>query len=372
MSDLPAAQKLALEAWAARAIDAGWLPDDATDVLQDVTTASPAQLFTAGSRPLVAGLFGGTGVGKSTLLNRLAGESIARTSAERPTSRDITVYVHRSLSVDRLPESLPMERMRTALHNNDQYRHVLFIDMPDFDSVESANRDLVNLWLPHLDVVLYVVSPERYRDDQGWRLLLRHAHEHAWLFIMNHWDRADPAQLDDFRRQLAGAGLDEPLIFRCDSSTAPGAALADSRSTTQAVDDFDSLQRTLQQLADQSIIESLDELGILARMRALRSATDPWLAALGSDDSLTALSAAWQSHWQRATAALDGMLAPKALQLAHLQAASEGSWLDRLRGRSLPPLPPASGSLVDETLLTRLDNALADFLNNQSQNSRLP
>ncbi len=197
MSDLPTTQRLALENWAQQAIDAGWLPLAAARSLQDVTTAAPAQLFHTVNRPLVAGLFGGTGVGKSTLMNRLAGESIARASAERPTSRDITVYVHQSVSVDRLPGNFPMDRIRTALHNNDQYRHVLFIDMPDFDSVESTNRELVNLWLPHLDVVLYVVSPERYRDDQGWRLLLHHAHKHAWLFIMNHWDRSDPVQLEE-------------------------------------------------------------------------------------------------------------------------------------------------------------------------------
>lgn len=365
MSDLPAAQRRALEAWAGRASDAGWLPATAIDALQNVTTTAPAQLFDAGDRPLVAGLFGGTGVGKSTLLNRLAGESIARASVERPTSRDITVYVHRSQVVDRLPAAFPMERMRTALHNNERYRHVMFIDMPDFDSVESANRDLVDVWLPHLDVVLYVVSPERYRDDQGWRLLLQHAREHAWLFVMNHWDRGDPLQLEDFREQLGAAGMHEPLIFRSDSS---GKSDEDGKRD----DDFAELCATIAQLADESIVKSLNELGILARLKALKSTSDPWLESLGSEDSIQNLQADWQTHWSRATADLDTTLAHRAQLLAQQYADDEGSWLSRWRGKPRTQTIAAQAPLIDEALLGRLDTVLGDFLNRQGQSTALP
>ncbi len=366
MSDLPAAQRHALEAWASQAIDAGWLPSDATDSLRAMTTAAPGQLFDSGNRPLVAGLFGGTGVGKSTLMNRIAGETIARASVERPTSRDITVYVHRSQAVDRLPSNFPMERMRTALHNNDRYRHVLFIDMPDFDSVESANRELVDLWLPHLDVVLYVVSPDRYRDDQGWRLLLQHAHEHAWLFIMNHWDRGDPVQIEDFRQQLSAAGLNDPMIFRSDSSNSLDTGVPASE------DDFDALRTTLEQLADQSIVNSLNELGILARLKALKFASDAWLEKLGSEEHISALQTHWQSHWDTTTGSLAGSLAHKAQLMADRYATQEGSWLSRWRKQPEAPMSLPDDSLVDDALLARLDNILSDFLNQQSRNAHLP
>lgn len=367
MSDLPTVQRQALEAWASQAIDAGWLPASATDSLQSLTTAAPAQLFETQNRPLVAGFFGGTGVGKSTLLNRLAGETIARASVERPTSRDITVYVHRSVSVDRLPAGFPMQHMRTALHNNEKYRNVMFIDMPDFDSVESANRDLVNLWLPHLDVVLYVVSPERYRDDQGWRLLLRHATEHAWLFVMNHWDRGDPVQLADFLQQLAAAGLEDPLLFRCDSS-APGTA----SDTGPRDDDFEQLQLILSKLSDRAIIDALDELGILARLRALKAGTDHWLAALGDASTVSELPAAWQCHWARAGDALDNSMVHKAQLLGRFHAATEVSWIRRWRTRNNTFTAAPPSALVDEAWLSRLDDILADFLNQQAQSCRLP
>jgi len=387
MSDLPAAQRQALEAWAVRAIEAGWLSNEARSSLSATTINAPGDLFVQNNRPLVAGLFGGTGVGKSTLLNRLAAEPIARASAERPTSRDITLYVHRSISVDKLPDTFPMERMRTSIHNNEQYRNVLFIDMPDFDSVESANRDLVDLWLPHLDVVIYVVSPERYRDDQGWRLLVQHAREHAWLFVINHWDRAAPEQLDDFRNQLSAAGLENPLIFRTDSSTpsashtlpgqageATSNASADTeRKAARTVDDFDKLQSTLTRLSDQSIIDSLQEHGILARLKAMKTLSDAWLNSLGSESVLQDLTGNWQTHWQQRCTDTQQSLQWKIQVRAEEYAEQKSVWLSVFKRKSNSAQQPRSNApLIDEAFLTRLDNTLEDFLNQQAQLHRIP
>src|SRR5260221_13943419 len=55
---------------------------------------------------LVVMLMGGTGVGKSTLLNALAGASIAQSSVTRPTTRDPVVYFHESVRPERLDPAL--------------------------------------------------------------------------------------------------------------------------------------------------------------------------------------------------------------------------------------------------------------------------
>ena len=110
MSDLPATQQLALEAWAGDAIATGRLSEHDRQILTTTESSSPSQLFETSDRPLVVGFFGGTGVGKSTLMNRFAEEPVARASVERPTSRDITVYVHRSVSVDKLPQGFQAKR----------------------------------------------------------------------------------------------------------------------------------------------------------------------------------------------------------------------------------------------------------------------
>lgn len=380
MSDLPAAQRQALEAWVEQAIDARWLPSDSRDSLEHSTVSAPQDLFQQEHRPLVAGLFGGTGVGKSTLLNRLAGEPVARASAERPTSRDITLYVHRSISVDKLPDSFPMDRMRTSLHNNDQYKQVLFIDMPDFDSVEASNRDLVDLWLPHLDVVIYVVSPERYRDDQGWRLLLQHAHEHAWLFVMNHWDRAEAAQLEDFKQQLGAAGLSDPIIFRTDSSqqtdahSIPVDAFQNTGTSNspESADDLELLASNLKSLSDQSIIKSLEEHGMLARLKTLKTIGDGWLEALGQQSIWQDIPSSWQTHWRRVTADLRESMQWK-IQLQARQYVDTEGFLSSLIKRKKAAVMPEQGetAFIDESFLLRLDNTLEDFLNQQAQRHNL-
>src|SRR5262249_59624072 len=72
-------------------------------------------------RPLlVIILMGGTGVGKSTLLNALAGGAIAQASFARPTTRDPVVYYHESVKPDRLDAALRHSRLpppdRPPLH----------------------------------------------------------------------------------------------------------------------------------------------------------------------------------------------------------------------------------------------------------------
>src|SRR5437899_6217830 len=60
---------------------------------------------------LVVMLMGGTGVGKSTLLNALAGSPIAQSSFTRPTTRDPVVYFHQSVRSERLDPALRLCRL---------------------------------------------------------------------------------------------------------------------------------------------------------------------------------------------------------------------------------------------------------------------
>jgi len=365
VSELPTAQKKRLELWAERAISEHWLSENTLEQLSASVNATPGQLFEQSShRPLVTGLFGGTGVGKSTLLNRLAGEPIARASAERPTSRDITIYVHRSVSVDHLPDNLPMQRMRTALHNNDDYQHVMFVDMPDFDSVEQSNRDLVNLWLPHLDVVMYVVSPERYRDDQGWRLLREHAAAHAWLFIINQWDRGDPLVRDDFIDQLAAQGLSAPMVFTTDCANPDHAP---ESNPALATDDFNALQETLLTLSDEQIISALQEHGVVARLQTLKSLSDSWIDGLGSTPSFDSLQQSWLQACEQEHDKTRSTTQLSIFQIAAQFADNTPFW-KRLFGLVKPGSPDKPNALtpLTETLNERLLSTLERFCNQQA------
>ena len=194
--------------WGERVLQDGWISDKDYQLLAESEVNLPNTLFeNKDSRPLIVAFFGGTGVGKSTLINRLAGKEIARTGVERPTSKEVTLYYHQSVSLQHLPENLPVDKVKTAQHDDADRKHVFWIDMPDMDSTEQNNKQLVLEWLPHIDVLVYVVSPERYRDNKAWRLLLAEGGKHAWLFVLNQWDRGQPEQYDDFVKQLGKAGF---------------------------------------------------------------------------------------------------------------------------------------------------------------------
>jgi predicted GTPase len=86
--------------------------------------------------------------------------------------------------------------------------------MPDFDSTEKSNQQLVLEWLPHIDVLVYVVSPERYRDNKAWQLLLAEGGKHAWIFVLNQSDRGEVEQYQDFINQLHKAGFNNPIVYQ--------------------------------------------------------------------------------------------------------------------------------------------------------------
>lgn len=276
-------------AWAEQAQHEHWLSAQAVKTLTDLEQRSPASLFTGGlDRPLVAAFFGGTGVGKSTLLNRLAGQPVARTGVERPTSREISLYLHESVPNLNLPDGCPLEQVRLARHQNDERRHVMWVDMPDIDSIEERNRELVLAWLPYVDVVIYVVSPERYKDDQGWRLLRAEGSRHAWLFAINQWDRGHEVQYQDFQHLLAKAGFPHPVILRTDSRDLDEARKAD---------DFERLQNLLDELTDRHILSQLESRADNLRMEALAQALKGLLERLGDADGYRGLESFFCKQW---------------------------------------------------------------------------
>jgi len=288
---LQTAQRWATEAW-----EAGWLGEAEVATLTALDNRSPSGLFELGEhRPLVAAFFGGTGVGKSSLLNRLAGQAIAKAGVERPTSREVSLFLHESLQIRQLPPGFPLDRVRIARHADEKRRSVLWIDMPDIDSTEASNRDLVVDWLPHIDVLIYVVSPERYRDDKGWRLLREHVREHAWLFVINQWDRGQEPQWADFIKLLKQGGFTHPLVFRTDCQEQPDRRKADQ---------FVELESTIQALADGHLIEQLELRARQARSEELQAALKACLDSMGGDAALEGLRAQWLAIWDEVSAAL--------------------------------------------------------------------
>jgi energy-coupling factor transporter ATP-binding protein EcfA2 len=170
-------------------------------------------------RPLlVIMLMGGTGVGKSTLLNALAGAPVAQAAFTRPTTRDPVVYFHESVKPDRFDAAL--RHCRLVPHDRADLLQKIIVDTPDLDSNDIANREKLQELLPVADVVLYVGSQEKYHDRLGWDLFKEQRKRRAFAFVLNKWDRclvpgASGMRPDeDLLRDLKDEGFEQPLLYR--------------------------------------------------------------------------------------------------------------------------------------------------------------
>ena len=346
--------------WAQAAVEGQWLRPGDLQPLQELEVRNPGSLFDPGShRPLVAAFFGGTGVGKSSLLNRLAGQAVARTGVERPTSREVSLYMHESVRVSQLPSHFSLDQVRIARHPDAESRQILWVDMPDIDSVEAHNRELVLGWLPRIDVLIYVVSPERYRDDKGWRLLREHGGDHAWLFVMNQWDRCQEVQLEDFRRLLGSAGFRDPIVLRTDCRTNP---------IEPKPDDFTELQRLLREISGRHVMSQLEARAEQARLSALAGALRAVLGRLGPGEGYAGLRSAWDALWSTAQAdllsGLDWSLQCVATAYAGREAHLLGRSMDlsKLAEDSTQPPAPTETLLWDRWAESRVGDTLAELL----------
>ncbi|MEE9344501.1 MAG: GTPase [Methylococcales bacterium] len=283
--------------WMQSAATDGWLLDTDASALQAFGMGESKQVFDGEQgKPLVVAFFGGTGVGKSSLLNRLAAEDVAKTGVERPTSREVTLYIHDAIQLGGLPSELPVEQIKVARHNEQQWKDVAWIDMPDIDSVEQNNRHIVEQWLPHVDLLVYVVSPERYRDERGWRFLQSQGAGHGWIFVMNQWDRGDPSQIDDLRKLLASSGFADPVLFR---------TICKQPIPDTVNDDFEQLVASIKALANRHTLAHLEARNIQVRQQELKNTIEDALARMGNNASAKQLNQGWDNNWQNTTDVLE-------------------------------------------------------------------
>jgi predicted GTPase len=166
---------------------------------------------------VVVALAGGTGSGKSSLINALAGEIVAESGAQRPTTFEPLAWIpaNPEPGLVRLLDSIGIaDRV-----GQDRVPWLAVIDLPDTDSVSEDNRATVERVLPLVDAVVWVVDPEKYQDrvlhERYLSPLARHGDR--FLFVLNHVDRVDSDDVGRLRTDLVESleadGIERPTIL---------------------------------------------------------------------------------------------------------------------------------------------------------------
>ena len=174
----------------------------------------------------VIGMLGGTGAGKSSLVNALSGGEVVTAGVRRPTTNEPCAV----LPVGRAPRELlgwlgvarRVEAPR-ALPGD-----TVVIDMPDIDSIETGHADIAERLALRVDALVVVVNPQKYADARlhdEWLARLRSSHASVTV-VLTHIDTVGAAEREaierDLRRLLCERGMEDTTVLSVASTTGEG------------------------------------------------------------------------------------------------------------------------------------------------------
>ena len=178
---------------------------------------------------LLTALAGGTGSGKSSLFNAIAGEEMAPTGGVRPTTAQPKALVPRSRA-EALAGYLDQIGIDDRI-SHEGHDWLCLIDLPDTDSVEIDHRLRVDSLLPRADCIVWVVDPEKYRDaalHHGY-LTPMADYQSQFVFVLNQSDRLGGEEVEQVKADLIAAlledGIEGPTVLATAAQPAAGPPL---------------------------------------------------------------------------------------------------------------------------------------------------
>ena len=212
---------------------------------QDLLTESETLLRRSGERlrmsasHTVVALAGGTGSGKSSLFNALAGASFSPAGVIRPTTKHTHACVWGMEGAAPLLDWLGVQRRHryaraSALDEGEaSLTGLLLLDLPDHDSVVTGSAALVDRLVKLTDMLVWVLDPLKYADASVHRRYLVPLAGHASVtsVVLNQADTLNAEQVQDceadLRRLLDAEGLIETPVLV--TSALKGTGLDDLR-----------------------------------------------------------------------------------------------------------------------------------------------
>ena len=207
---------------------------------QELLTEAEALLRRSGERMrmsashTVVALAGGTGSGKSSLFNALAGANFSPAGVTRPTTKHSHACVWGMEGAAPLLDWLGVQRRHryaraSALDEGEaSLTGMLLLDLPDHDSVVTGSAALVDRLVKMADMLVWVLDPLKYADASVHRRYLVPLAGHASVttVVLNQVDTLSPDQVadceTDLRRLLDAEGLTETQVLMTSATTGTG------------------------------------------------------------------------------------------------------------------------------------------------------
>lgn len=206
---------------------AGRVEPAAVEEAQRVIKQVDRRLEFAGDDTIIA-LAGATGSGKSSLFNAISGTRLAEPGLKRPTTNKAMASYWGSELPTELLDWLDVPRRHLVQGDDPGLNGLVLMDMPDHDSTVTANRLEVDRLVQLVDMLIWVVDPQKYADAALHNNYLRPLADHAevMLVVLNQADRLNSDQLRqamrDLRKLLDSEGLAETPVVAASALTGMG------------------------------------------------------------------------------------------------------------------------------------------------------
>ncbi len=334
------------------------------------------RLSLSGERTVVA-LAGATGSGKSSTFNALSGTTLAEAGITRPTTSAVLAASFGPAPDQELLDWLDVPRRHRVSGAPAELDGLLLLDLPDHDSTEHAHREQVDNMVKVVDLLVWVVDPQKYADAVLHDAYLRPFAHHAdsMVVVLNQVDRLTPEQeeacLADLRRLLDSEGLRATQVLPISATEGIGvdvlhALIVDQVRSKQAVvrrlsADVDAAVARLQKAVGEGPVMSIPPERIDQLVDALG-------AAAGADTVIDAVFKATRLRGRQATGwpmlSWLNRLRPDPLRRLHLdRPATDRHTLDAPVRVQRTALPGRVGGVQQ----ARVDQAVRDLAHEAGQ-----
>ncbi|MEU4602445.1 YfjP family GTPase [Kribbella sp. NPDC023972] len=183
----------------------------------------------------VVALAGATGSGKSSLFNAMTGLDLAAIGTRRPTSSMPLACVWGEEPAGEVLNWLGIPRRHQVQHRSsleeaqsEELDGLVLLDLPDHDSTEVEHRLIVDRLVELVDMLVWVVDPQKYADAALHNRYIKPfaSHSGVMVFALNHIDKLTPDQrkscLNDLDRLLKADGLKSPNVVATSAVSGDG------------------------------------------------------------------------------------------------------------------------------------------------------